>query len=538
MKMNGSINRLSVTSLLGTMLLSYLLACQSSVEQGHKKTNILFILVDDLGYADLSCMGSRYYETPNIDALAAKGAVFTRGYAGSQVCSPARATIMTGQFTARHGITDWIGAKTGEAWREKKRMSKLLPPDYERALPENAVTWPEVLKTAGYTTFFAGKWHLGGEGNYPEDHGFEINMGGWEKGSPAGGFFAPFKNPGLEDHEPGENLSMRLAKETATFITEAKDKPFLAYLSFYAVHAPIQTTKEKWAKYRDKAEQTGIAEEGFEEGDLLPMRRHQDNPVYAGLVESVDDAVGYVLTALKEQGLDKNTIVIFTSDNGGVLSGDHYATTNAPLRGGKGYQWEGGIRVPYIIHVPWMDHQGRKYNTPVAGSDFYPTILDLAGLPIPSRATVDGESIVPLLEEKTMEERPLYWHYPHYGNQGGRPVSIILTGDWKVIHYWEDGHEELYNVAQDIHEDTDLANQFPDKTRELAGMLMDWLQETGAKFPNPDPVHDEAIEQTWIAKSKTTLTQKLESERAAMLEKDWVPNENWWGSLTENLETH
>lgn len=522
---------LCVTSVLAALLLFGSEACYAQQASTREKPNFLFILADDLGYADLSCMGSNYYETPHIDAIADKGVVFTHGYAGCQVCSPSRATIMTGQFAARHGITDWIGAKTGEAWREKNRKSQLLPPDYHYAISKDAVTLPEALKAAGYTTFFAGKWHLGDKGNYPEDHGFDINKGGWDKGSPAGGFFAPFKNPTLEDHEPGENLTMRLAKETARFMAETKDKPFLAYLSFYAVHAPIQATKEKWAKYRDKADSLGIAEQGFEDGDLLPMRMHQDNPVYAGLIEAMDDAVGLVLHTLKETGLDKNTIVIFTSDNGGVTSGDHYATSNSPLKGGKGYQWEGGIRVPYMIHVPWMDHHGQRNNTPVAGSDFYPTILELAGLPLPSNSYIDGKGIVPLLEGKSMAERPLFWHYPHYGNQGGRPVSTIRQGDWKLIHYWEDGHDELYNLAQDIHEDADLASTLPDKTHELTESLMNWLQETGAKFPMPDPLYDEAAEKAFIAENKVRLAKTLDSQRTAMLNNDWSPNEDWWGSI-------
>ena len=495
-----------------------------------EKPNILFILADDLGYSDLSCMGSKYYETPNIDGIANKGMVFTNGYAGGQVCSPSRATIMTGQFTARHGITDWIGAKTGEAWREKNRKSQLLPPAYKYHLDKKTVTLPEALKTAGYTTFFAGKWHLGNEGNYPEDHGFDINKGGWGKGSPKGGFFAPFKNPKLKDDKPGENLTMRLAKETAQFMTESKDQPFLAYLSFYAVHAPIQTTKEKWAKYRDKAENMGIAEQGFEEGDLLPMRKHQDNPVYAGLVESMDDAVGLLLSTLKETGLDKNTIVIFTSDNGGVTSGDHYATNCMPLKGGKGYQWEGGIRVPYIVSLPWMEHDGQKNNTPVAGSDFYPTILDLAGVPLPSKNDIDGKSIVPLLKGQQMEERPLFWHYPHYGNQGGRPVSMMRQGDWKIIHYWEDGHSELYNLTKDIYEGTDLASSHSKKVREMSATLMNWLETTKAQLPKADPIYDEAAEKAFIEKSKADLIVKLEAERKEMLKKDWRPNKTWWGS--------
>lgn len=506
-------------------------ACHSNKESQVEKPNILFILADDLGYSDLSCMGSAYYETPNIDAIAQSGMIFTDGYAGCQVCSPSRASIMTGQFTARHGITDWIGAPEGEDWRKKKRFTKVLPASYKHHLDTNAITFPMAFKEAGYTTFFAGKWHLGDVGYYPEDFGFDINIGGYHSGSPRGGYFAPYKNPKLQNKAPGENLTMRLARETIKFIAEPKDKPFLAYLSFYAVHGPIQTSKEKWMKYRDKAENMGIAEKGFTEGDLLPMRAFQDNPVYAGLVETIDDAVGMVLNALKENELDNNTIVIFTSDNGGVTSGDNYSTNCSPLKGGKGYQWEGGIRVPFMIHIPWMKHNGQSNHTPVAGSDVYPTMLELAGLPLRPEQHVDGKSMFPLLNGDTIPERPLYWHYPHYGNQGGRPVSIIRKGNWKLIHYWEDGHDELYNLVRDMHEDNNLVKAHPGIAKEMSEQLFSWLNEMGAKYPKPDPLYDEASEKKAIALKKERVFKSKEALRKAMLDKNWQPNDNWWGSI-------
>lgn len=512
-----------------------LISCQGAKQTTPQTPNILFILADDLGYSDLSFMGSDYYETPNIDALAAKGMIFTDGYAGCQVCSPSRATLLTGQYTTRHGITDWIGAATGEEWqKKKKRNNKLMPPDYNYHMAEADITLPEALKTAGYSTFFAGKWHLGGKGNLPTDHGFDINKGGWDKGSPAGGFFAPFRNPNLKDHERGENLTMRLAQETADFMKSSQDKPFLAYLSFYAVHAPIQTSEEKWAKYRAKAVEMGIAEEGFEDGYFLPMRKHQDNPVYAGLIESMDDAVGLVMQTLKETGLDKNTIVVFTSDNGGVTSGDNYSTTCYPLRGGKGYQWEGGIRIPYVVSVPWMNHQGERNNTPVAGSDFYPTLLDLAGVEIPQEAIIDGQSIVPVLKGETIAERPLFWHYPHYGNQGGRPASIIRKGDWKLIYFHENKQVALYNVATDIHEDKELSADYPKKASLLSTELMAHLKETGAKLPTLDPNYSKEKEQATITRMKTNVLKRYGQLRLEMLQEDWQPNENWWGSATED----
>jgi len=283
-----------------------------------QRPNFLFILADDYGYFDTGISGSKFYETPSIDRIAREGMIFTDGYAACPVCSPSRASIMTGKFPARHGITDWIGAATGEEWRKAGRFNQLLPPEYNHNLPNEYVTLPESMKEAGYLTFFAGKWHLGNKGSWPEDHGFEINKGGWDVGSPKGGYFAPWENPNLESGPDGENLEMRLARETVQFLKENKNKPFFAYLSFYAVHSPLETTHEKWKKYRDKAEKKGIAPTAFKMGHFLPIRQVQDNPVYAGLVESMDDAVGEVLKALDELGLAGNTVVIFTSDNGGV----------------------------------------------------------------------------------------------------------------------------------------------------------------------------------------------------------------------------
>ena len=365
-----------------------IISCQTSAEV--KKPNILIIYVDDLGVSDLGYTGSTFYESPNIDRLASKGTVFTQGYANSRVCSPSRASLLTGKFTARHGITDWIGAKTGTDWRTNNRRDKLLPADYMHSLNLNDTTLAEALKINGYATFFSGKWHLGGEGSFPENHGFDINVAGIDKGSPPGGYFSPFKNPKLEDKQPGENLTIRLANETAGFIDNHKTQPFFAFLSFYAVHGPIQTTHEKWNKYREKAERLGIQDSGFVMEKKLPIRQVQDNPIYAGLVETMDDAVGIVLGALEKNGLDKNTIVIFTSDNGGVASGDNFSTSNLPYKGGKGYHWEGGIRAPFIVYVPWLKSEVKTIDTPVTAADLYPTILDFANIKLAPSQHIDG----------------------------------------------------------------------------------------------------------------------------------------------------
>lgn len=496
-----------------------------------KKPNVVFILADDLGLHDLSFTGSDYYETPNIDKIAKGGTVFTQGYAASRVCSPSRASILLGQFTARHGVTDWVGAASGENWRKQGHNDKVVPAEYEHTLNLGATTLPEALKEGGYKTFFTGKWHLsnGKEGSYPEDHGFDINIGGWESGSPIGGYFSPWDNPNLPNKEPGENLSMRLAKETSKFITDNKEKPFFAFLSFYAPHSPIQTSEEKWSEYRDKAEKMGIKDHGYEMERVLPVRIVQDNPVYAGLVEQMDDAVGLVLDKLKELGLDENTIVVFTSDNGGVASGDAFSTTNLPLRGGKGYQWEGGVREPYFIKVPGLKN-GASIDYPVTGADFYPTILDLAGIPLKPEQHADGVSLKPLFEGQTLAARPLFWHYPHYGNQGGNPSSMVREGKWKLIHYYEDGHQELYDLEADPGEQADVLSQNADVAERLGDLLQSYLEKVNANRPSEDTAFDDALAKKNYQDKIDVLMPRLEEQRMQFLSEDFEPNETWWDS--------
>ncbi|GAA5508706.1 sulfatase [Novipirellula caenicola] len=494
--------------------------------------NFVFILVDDLGCKDLGYAGSTFHETPHIDALAASGMRFDQGYAACQVCSPSRASIMLGKATPRHGITDWIGAASGMKWN---RDDRVLPAEYEHALPKQDTTLAEAFREAGYTTFFAGKWHLGTKGSWPEDHGFMINKGGWDVGSPKGGYFAPWENPRLESGPDGESLTLRLAEETASFIQSSQDKPFLAYLSFYTVHGPIQTTEELCNKYRDKAEKMGLTdnESRFTLQRRLPVRQVQDNPIYAGMVETLDNAVGIVMQKLKETGLDKNTVVIFTSDNGGVSSGDAFSTSLLPFRGGKGMQWEGGIREPYIIHVPGMTQSGSSTDTPVIGMDFYPTMLELAGLPLRPEQHVDGVSLVPVLKGDSIADRDLFWHYPHYGNQGGEPSSIIRSKDWKLIHYYEDGRNELYNLANDESEQTDVATKHPERVAEMSKRLEGWLAETGAKIPQPDPRFTQAKFDAKMKNVREKLMPRLEKQHADYLDKSKKPSPNWWGSAKD-----
>ena len=531
---NSLPRRNGLLQILSVVFMLVLIGCkegQNPEEKPQKRPNVVFILVDDLGLKDLGVTGSAFYETPNIDRIAKEGMEFTQGYAASRVCSPSRASIMTGKFTARHGITDWIGAKTGTAWRSLKRHDKLLPADYVHNLPKEEVALPEAMKSAGYKTFFAGKWHLGSEGSYPEDHGFDVNKGGWEKGGPVGGFFSPWENPKLPNRIAGENLSMRLADETAGFIKQNKDAPFFAFLSFYAVHAPIQTTQEKWKKYRNKAEKMGLAEKAYKMGRVLPFRQVQDNPIYAGLVESVDDAVGVVLKALKDTGLEENTIIIFTSDNGGVASGDAFSTTNLPLRGGKGCQWEGGTREPFFIKVPWLKNGGSQSDFPVIGTDFYPTLLDLANIDPMSEQHIDGISLKPLLEGNDLKiDRPLYWHYPHYGDHGGQPSSVIREGDWKLIHYWEDDHEELYRLPSTETDDQNVLEDHSEIASKLSNKLMDWLAEVGAKMPEKDAEYNADLAQKRQRHIVEKTLPHLEKARLEMLDLNFEPNEDWWGS--------
>ena len=522
--------------LLSTLLLA---GCQVTAPDGEAAPatppNVVFILADDLGYHDLGVTGSTFYETPNLDRLAGQSVRFTQAYAASRVCSPSRASLMLGQFTATHGITDWIGAPAGEDWRRYRRFTSHLPPDYAHALPDSALTLAEAFREGGYRTFFAGKWHLGGAGSMPTDHGFDVNVGGNDKGSPAGGFFDPYDNPDLPNRRPGENLSLRLARETKAFILQsasspaAEGAPFLAYLSFYAVHAPIQTTETYWRHYRNKAVEGGTADHAFEMERRLPVRTVQDNPVYAGLVQQLDEAVGVVLGALDSLGLAENTIVVFTSDNGGVASGDAYATSNLPLRGGKGYQWEGGTREPLFLRYPAL-LSPEDVVEPVIGADLYPTLVSLAGLNVSVPQPLDGKDLLSLLRHEIWSERSLIWHYPHYGNQGGDPSSVIRRGDWKLIHYWEDDHDELYRLGGGAQEQEDLAQRYPARTDSLRNELLTFLTARDAAYPRPDPAYDPARFRRKEAFYRDTLLPRLEQERAAMFREDWSPNADWWGS--------
>ncbi len=492
------------------------------------RTNFLVILADDYGGMDTGANGSTFYETPHIDAIAEEGVLFSNGYATATVSSPSRASLLTGLYTPRHGITEWIGEESGEGWRRHGLHTRMLPADYARNLDvERFRCLPQVLKDHGYSTFMAGKWHLGAE-TTPEMAGFEESVAGYAIGQPPGGYFSPYNNPRLEDGPPGEELSMRLAREAGRFLREHKRQrprqPFFVYLPFYAVHTPVQTTRENWQYFRDKAEAMPAPDrEAFALDGDYTVCQVQDNPVFAGLVRQMDEAVGVLLEELKALGYDRNTVVFFLSDNGGLSTLDYYSTSNYPFRGGKSFQWEGGLRVPFFVRLPGRpaSAHGRILDTPVNLIDVYPTVLDYAG--IPCETGVDGVSLRPLLEGGSLAERPMFWHYPHYGGGGGDPSSIIREGDWKLIWYHEDRHCELYNLAEDISEQRDLSAQEPERVSEMYGKLMAWLTETGARLPEPDPEYDDAAHEEVLRRQREQTLPRQETNRSLRLRPDWSP---------------
>jgi len=465
--------------------------CLSEGNSKNEKPNILFILVDDLGWADLGYTGSKFYETPNIDKLAAFGMVFSDAYAASPVCSPSRVAIMTGKYPARLNLTDWI---PGNRHYGPHKNQQLASHPFKLQLDLEEYTMAEAFKDAGYLTFFAGKWHIGEEDQYyPNHQGFDINKGGNQTGHPAGGFFAPYNNPQLEDGEEGEYLTDRLTEETISFIRNNKENPFFAFLSFYTVHLPMQGKPEKVEKYRNKLAQMNYDGEEFIKIGETYHKQWQNMPHYAAMVESLDENVGRLLEVLEQENLSGNTIVVFTSDNGGMSTSnrtDNIPTTNLPLRAGKGYLYEGGIREPFIFHWPGVIEAGSSTDFPVTGTDFYPTLLDLTGIQLKPQQHQDGISLKPLLEGRKMDERPLFWHYPHYsGGLGGRPSGAVRLGDYKLLEFFEDHRIELYNLKKDIKEKIDLAKAKPEKAVELKQLLHQWRKDVGAQMPFPNPAY-------------------------------------------------
>ncbi len=455
--------------------------------------NIIFILIDDMGWTDLGCFGSKFYQTPNINRLAAGGMKFTQAYAACPVCSPTRASILTGKYPARLHLTDWLPG------RSDRPDQKLLRPEFLQHLPLEEVTLAEALKPAGYVSASIGKWHLGDAGFEPEKQGFDLNVAGGPAGSPTG-YFYPFQTrfgvmPGLESGKPGDYLTDRLTSEAEKFIERNKGKPFFLYLPHYTVHIPLGAKEELIAKYQARI-QSGAA---------------HTNAVYAAMIESLDEGVGRLMKKLDELKLTERTIIFFMSDNGGltVKEGPNTpSTSNAPLRAGKGYLYEGGIREPLIIKWPGVVEPGSVNSTPVSSIDFFPTILDIVNGRVgvspastsrdggtPSLPAVDGVSLVPLLKQSGAPKRDaLYWHYPHYANQGSKPGGAIRSGDWKLIENYEDGSLELYNLKDDLGEKNNLAGKMPDKAKQLETKLDAWRRETGAQMMLPNPAFDPKAE--------------------------------------------
>ena len=480
----------SSTKSIITIVWIAVMAITSLLAAGNQANpNFLFILADDFGWTDAACFGSEFYDTPSLDMLAADGMKFTNAYAACPVCSPTRASIMTGKYPARIDTTDWFGApQPSTVNKHWTRNKPLLPAEYTEHLPLKEITLAEALKAGGYATFFAGKWHLGhSEEFWPENQGFDINKGGWSSGSPKGKgkYFPPYGNPRLSDGPEGEHLPDRLASETIKFIKSRKDSPFLAYLSFYSVHTPLVGREDLIAKYEARKREKGLKVKWGQEGDSK-VRLVQEHAVYAAMVEAMDMAIGKVLKALDDTGLAGNTVVFFMSDNGGLSTAEGHPTSNLPLRCGKGWLYEGGIREPVIVKWPGVTKAGAVTDSVITSTDFYPTMLEIAGLPKMAGQCCDGKSFVPVLKGEDVSRGPIYWHYPHYGNQGGTPGSAVRDGEWKLIRFYEDKPVELYNLHDDIGESTNLAEKRPDIVKRLNTKLDNWLQDVDAKYPSPN----------------------------------------------------
>jgi arylsulfatase A-like enzyme len=442
-------------------------------ESSRKKLNIIFLLIDDMGWRDLGCCGSRYYETPNIDRLASQGMMFTNAYTCGPNCAPTRASLMSGQYTPRHGIIT-----VGSSERGPAHLRKLVPIRNKTVLDAKIVTIAEALKPAGYLSASMGKWHLGNDPQFgPTGQGFDANVGGYQAGSPRS-YFSPYRNPKLKDGPRGEYLTDRLTDEALEFIEANQDRPFFLYLPHYAVHTPIRAKKAMIEKYKAKKARGG-----------------QGNPTYAAMIESVDQGVGRIMARLDELRLAENTVVILSSDNGGVggyrelgIKGGEI-TSNAPLRGGKGMLYEGGIRVPLMARWPGAVKAGTRCDAPVISVDFYPTLLEIAGAPQPRRQALDGLSIVPLLKGAAgLEREAIFWHFPAYLQGSGgtwrtTPAGAVRKGRWKLLEFFEDNRIELYDLGEDIGEKNNLAGKMPEKAKELHKLLKDWRKSVNAKVP-------------------------------------------------------
>ena len=510
------------------VVLSIIMTTYSQQTPSGKKPNIIFFLVDDLGWMDVAYNGSKFYETPNIDKLAKEGVKFNRAYAACHVCSPTRASILTGKYPARINLTDWLPGRKDFPFQKLKNV------EVNQALPAQETTLAEALKQNGYSTALFGKWHLGEAGSTPLEHGFDVRFPDWNAGWPLS-YYPPYKLKGLEEAPKDEYLTDRMTTEALKYIDANKDHPFFLYMSHFAVHDPIEGRPDLVKKYEKKLQQMKkpdgppfILEANpdtsrqFSRSELnsflndkeyagfkyLPNRtvkikQFQDNVQFAAMVESMDESLGRLLAKLKELKIEDNTIVIFVSDNGGMSGANFgkpdrvispanldkaFSSSNLPLRGAKGFFYEGGIRVPLIIKWP-QGKNGTQTNVPVMSTDYYPTILQMAGLPLLPQQHVDGTSLVPLLKgENKLKQRALYWHFPHYSNNSqDSPGGGIRYGDYKLLEYYENNTAQLFNIEKDPGEHNDLAKSEPAKVKELTNMLHEWRKSVSAKMMEPNP---------------------------------------------------
>lgn len=501
--------------------------CDQKEEQT-QPPNVVFFLVDDLGWSDIGCYGSSFYETPNIDKMASQGVRFTDAYAAAHVCSPTRASILTGKYPATVNLTDWLPG------RQDFPFQKLLNVPVNQQLPLSEYTLAEALKDQGYSTAMMGKWHLGEDPYGPTAQGFDIQIPDWNKGWPLS-YHAPFRLEGLEGKE-GDYLTDRLTDKALEYIEANQDKPFFLYLSHFAVHDPIQGRQDLVEKYADKLrdqEEPGspgfVLEENpdvqpdfsYEEklnmlddpayagygilpNNMVKIKQHQDNVQFASMVSSMDESLGRIMDKLEALGIAENTLVVFYSDNGGMSAGNYYdperqiskkqldkafSTSNLPLRGAKGWLYEGGIRVPLIVKWPGKVPHQSPVDLPVSSPDLYPTILEMLGLPAKSQQTTDGHSFASVLRgEGSGEVQPLFWHFPHYSNHGMQsPGGAVRYGDYKLLEYYENNTVQLFNLKEDIGEKYDLSEEMPDKVAELKGLLNDWREKVSAHMMEENP---------------------------------------------------
>ncbi len=502
----------------------------ASANAAQRAPNVVLFLVDDLGWRDLGCYGSSFYETPNLDRFARENVRFTQAYAACHVCSPTRASIMTGQYPARLQLTDWLPG------RKEFPFQRLKNATITQQLPFAVTTLPEVLKEQGYATGHFGKWHLGEDPSGPLQHGFDVQIPRWNKGWPNAGFHAPFGLDQLAD-KPGDYLTDRLTDEALHYIEQNKERPFFLYLSHFAVHDPIQGRADLVKKYQAKLQRSPAAQgapfilegnpdakdalsrteldaliktDAYKGHKVLPhqtvkIKQHQDNAQFAAMVESMDESFGRVIAKLEALGLSDNTIVIFISDNGGMSAANFgrpdrvvrptdldaaYATSNLPLRGAKGWLYEGGIRVPLMIKWPGRSQRGAVSSVPVISTDLYPSILEMIGVPARPSQHADGVSLAGLVRgEKQLNRQAIYWHFPHYSNHGMQsPGAAIRSGDFKLLEYYENNSVQLFNLREDVSEQRDLSREQPELTQKLTAMLHEWRQNVSAAMmpPNPD----------------------------------------------------